>query len=307
MATRPAELFEDALTLFRSGEDLAALETARTLLEVCPGHVGGTMLFLAASGACCDDLAIELALRTLLGRLDQLLAIPEVVELLDSDLIAPVVRSRAFRESVAPALGRARRRPGSSAERETARQVLEAVRDASVERALFSAPGFRPAPAAGAGPGALQLLDRATGRVVAVLQPGRLYVGGRASVADIQLNDPSVSRLHFNVRTIENTWVVQNASRTNGTDLNDQPLSGGWTPIQDGDSLQVGDVWLEAVATRSAERDPPAPALAIPEPPAEETTSLGLPRHALPAGPEPEADHLQTAPRPILRTAPTSA
>ena len=295
--SEPRDPFERALALYRRGDDRAAHAAARAVLQVAPDHVGGLMLALAAAGGCGDEEGIELALQAVVGQLDRLLEHSDVVAILDSDLMAPVARSRTFRQSVAPALGRVRRHATDACENEAARQVLEAVRDSSVERALFSAPVLRPA----LGPAPLRLLDRATGRVVAVLRPGTLYVGGRGSVADIRLDHPSVSRMHFNVQTMESSWVVQNASRTNGTELNGRRIGEAWTLLQDGDTLRVGQLTLEAAAASPDELEPPALVpVTLPRPDA--ATSRF--RRSAQGGAEPTSsgDLLKTAPNPVLPT-----
>src|SRR6185369_10173578 len=171
--------FERALVLFRSGNDRLANQAAKAVLDCAPDHVGGMMLLLATAGGCGDDDTINEALLTISEHYPRLLAIPEVLDLLQSDLMAPVVRSQAFRTVFAPSLRVARGQLCDDADRQMARLVVqEAVRDATVDAALAGAPAFpEPRPDAG---GALHLVDPSTGVSVGSLEGHGEYLLGRA-------------------------------------------------------------------------------------------------------------------------------
>src|SRR6185295_1418833 len=170
-----SEQFESALALFRSGSDLLAHQGARALLERAPGHVGGMMLLLATAGGCGDDQAIEGSLLEISEHYEQLLAIPEVLELLRSDLLAPVVRSRTFRVLFAPALLHADLETREGRGREVmGRLVQEAVRDAAIEAALAEAPLTGTAPVMTGE--AIHVVDMATGEAVANLRGDRPHL-----------------------------------------------------------------------------------------------------------------------------------
>ena len=237
--------FERALVLFRSGNDRLANQAAKAVLDCAPDHVGGMMLLLATAGGCGDDDTINEALLTISEHYPRLLAIPEVLDLLQSDLMAPVVRSQAFRTVFAPSLRVARGQLCDDADRQMARLVVqEAVRDATVEAALAGAPAFpEPRPDAG---GALHLVDPSTGTSVGSLDGGGEYLLGRAG--QIIVDHPSVSRRHLALTRRGGAWFARNVSRTNPGLLNGLPMGQGWSPIRDGDELKLGRVSLCVVA-----------------------------------------------------------
>jgi protein phosphatase len=63
----------------------------------------------------------------------------------------------------------------------------------------------------------------------------------------VQLDSPTVSRLHARLRYENGRWILCNLSRTNPTRLNGRPLSGrsGEQPVSDGDRIEMGEVVLE--------------------------------------------------------------
>lgn len=250
----PTAQFERALVLFRSGNDRQANQAAKVLLERAPGHVGGMMLMLATAGGCGDEATINEALLAISEHYQRLLAIPEVLDLLQSDLMAPVVRSQAFRTVFAPALRIARGQRCDDADREMARLVIqEAVRDATVEAALAGAPLFpEPRPDPG---GALHLVDQSTGTAVGSLDGGGEYTLGRAGI--IQVDHPSVSRRHLELQNREGTWFARNVSRTNPGLLNGLPMGNGWSAIREGDELKLGPVCLGVLAGENVFLPPP--------------------------------------------------
>jgi pSer/pThr/pTyr-binding forkhead associated (FHA) protein len=93
-----------------------------------------------------------------------------------------------------------------------------------------------------------------------VLEPGssRLQAGqsvdvddgttlGRAARADVVVADPSVSAEHARVTRVGRAWVVTDLGSTNGTRVNEAPVSGK-TSLANGDVLEIGRVRLQVVA-----------------------------------------------------------
>ena len=62
---------------------------------------------------------------------------------------------------------------------------------------------------------------------------------GRGDV-EIQLEDPFASSRHARISREGHTVVIEDLGSTNGTYLNDQPLSGP-QPLHDGDRIRIGD------------------------------------------------------------------
>ncbi len=105
----------------------------------------------------------------------------------------------------------------------------------------------------------------APGKYVAAFADGRarvfeLHAGwsriGRASGADIRLDDPTVSRRHaVVVCTPEGELRVLDDRSMNGIVVNGEAVD--WAPISDGDALEVGRYTLHVIETAGA---PPASA-----------------------------------------------
>jgi FHA domain/Zinc-ribbon containing domain len=71
---------------------------------------------------------------------------------------------------------------------------------------------------------------------------------GRSPSADIRLDDPTVSRRHaVVVRTPEGELRVLDDRSMNGISVNQEPVD--WSPLADGDELQVGRYTLHVVET----------------------------------------------------------
>jgi len=239
--------FEHALGLFRSNQERLAHQAAWEVLERAPEHVGAMMLLLASAAAIGEDLPISAALNSISGRYGRLLAIPEVREMFDSDLLAPVTTTWTFRTVFAPSLRAVQHGEGVPADRLLARQVQEATRDAAVDAALLRAPAFRKAPPRLVS-STLHLVDQGPRMVIAVIQAGRVHLVGRGDDATIRLEHPSVSRRHLYIQVCDGDWFVQNLSKTNGTRLNGQALGDGWAVVQEGDELRLGDTILDVLA-----------------------------------------------------------
>ena len=62
---------------------------------------------------------------------------------------------------------------------------------------------------------------------------------GRGDV-EIQLDDPFASSRHAEITRQGRTLVIEDLGSTNGTYLNDQPLTGP-QPLHDGDRIRIGD------------------------------------------------------------------
>ena len=62
---------------------------------------------------------------------------------------------------------------------------------------------------------------------------------GRGDV-EIQLDDPFASSRHARITRKGRTLVIEDLGSTNGTYLNDEPLTGP-TPLHGGDTIRIGD------------------------------------------------------------------
>lgn len=69
-----------------------------------------------------------------------------------------------------------------------------------------------------------------------------LTIGRATSKADweISLQDPSVSRPHARLQSVENTWIVYDLSSANGTFVNGTPVTEKGRALRDGDVLTFG-------------------------------------------------------------------
>lgn len=76
---------------------------------------------------------------------------------------------------------------------------------------------------------------------------------GRASTADLQIVDGSVSRIHAEVRVSASSAIVSDLASANGTFVNGQPIHHP-TALNEGAVLQVGDVPLLFTATPASVR-----------------------------------------------------
>lgn len=74
---------------------------------------------------------------------------------------------------------------------------------------------------------------------------------GRSGSADIRLDDPTVSRRHaVVVKTTEGELRVLDDRSTNGICVNDEQVD--WSPLTDGDQLQVGRYTLHVIESAGA-------------------------------------------------------
>ena len=63
---------------------------------------------------------------------------------------------------------------------------------------------------------------------------------GRANDATLVLNDDYASTYHARIFPQDGQWLVEDLGSTNGTYLNEEPLSGP-QPLYDGDRIRIGD------------------------------------------------------------------
>ena len=101
----------------------------------------------------------------------------------------------------------------------------------------------------------------APGKYLATFVDGRtrvfeLHAGwsriGRASSADIRLDDPTVSRRHaVVVRTPEGELRVLDDRSMNGLSINGETVD--WAPVVDGDELEIGRYTLHVIETSGAQ------------------------------------------------------
>jgi len=83
---------------------------------------------------------------------------------------------------------------------------------------------------------------------------------GRGSDADHRFDDSGLSRLHATVyREGDRVWVVDENS-SNGTFVNGERVTGGGTPLYDGDTLRIGHETNIRIEFRQKAEEEPAPA-----------------------------------------------
>lgn len=78
---------------------------------------------------------------------------------------------------------------------------------------------------------------------------------GRVEPLEVILDDPSVSRLHAELRAAERGWRVRDMGSTNGTRLNGVRVGSGQWPLHERDLLQFGEV---AVVVESVSEERPS-------------------------------------------------
>lgn len=104
----------------------------------------------------------------------------------------------------------------------------------------------------------------APGKYLATFADGRVRVFklhdgwsriGRASSADIRLDDPTVSRRHaVVVCTPEGELRVLDDRSMNGLSINGENVD--WAPVEDGDELEIGRYTLHVIETAGAAPSP---------------------------------------------------
>lgn len=86
-----------------------------------------------------------------------------------------------------------------------------------------------------------------------VLLEKKAFVIGRDVDSDIPLNDLAVSRKHARITRIHNDFYIEDLNSTNGTQLNDRPVTKHL--FKSDDSLSLGGFTLRLIGDDSAEPD----------------------------------------------------
>jgi Protein of unknown function (DUF3662)/FHA domain len=100
-------------------------------------------------------------------------------------------------------------------------------------------PAVAPAPATG-GTGGAALVDTNGGREYTL---GDRAVIGRLQGSEVEIQDPGASRRHAEIRRDGGDFVVVDLGSTNGTLVNDRPVS--QATLEDGDRITIGRTVLE--------------------------------------------------------------
>jgi hypothetical protein len=119
--------------------------------------------------------------------------------------------------------------------------------DLLVGAELSEAPG----PQTSESPGAVAPAARSGAAARLVLQgsneewtlDGERFVIGRISSSEIEIQDPGASRRHAEIRRDGDDYLVVDLGSTNGTLLNDAPVSE--STLEDGDRITIGRTILE--------------------------------------------------------------
>lgn len=119
------------------------------------------------------------------------------------------------------------------------------------------------------GPGAGQLLEVKQGTVVV----------GRASVSDLRLQHPSISRRHTQIKRVGEQFFVKDLGSQNGTFVNKQRIATE-VEVKPGDSIAMGNALLRL-------RGPLAKGEKLPGQP---SMSVKAPAHVPPAAPSPSVE-----------------
>ncbi|MBM3860529.1 MAG: FHA domain-containing protein [Verrucomicrobia bacterium] len=90
------------------------------------------------------------------------------------------------------------------------------------------------------------ILKKADGSVVRQwdVPAGSISVG-RGEQADIQVDDPKMSRVHFVIAPKGGSYVIQDQKSTNGTFVNDQPVTE--FGLKPNDKIRAGDSYFSFV------------------------------------------------------------
>jgi len=125
-----------------------------------------------------------------------------------------------------------------------------------------------------------------------VLKTGKNQVFGRASSADVTIDDPLMSSAHAEFRSVEGGWTLQDLGSSNGTTVNGETI--GKHVLGDRDEVNLGDtVFLYLAEAPQAgpdkTKDKPAPA-PVPGPaPAPEAKPEAVMPKAVDAKPKPDS------------------
>jgi hypothetical protein len=88
-------------------------------------------------------------------------------------------------------------------------------------------------------PARLRFVDGPLARREIALRPGRTRIGALAE-NDVAIAAPSVSRVHAEIRSEGDHWVIVDLDSTNGTRLNGSPVTSA--PLRAGDRIRIGEV-----------------------------------------------------------------
>jgi pSer/pThr/pTyr-binding forkhead associated (FHA) protein len=80
------------------------------------------------------------------------------------------------------------------------------------------------------------------GRTISRIDLERLPLTfGRGDEADVQYDDPRLSRQHFRIRATSSGYLVEDLGSSNGTFLNGVQVTAA-VPLHDGDQITVHDI-----------------------------------------------------------------
>jgi hypothetical protein len=85
----------------------------------------------------------------------------------------------------------------------------------------------------------LRFLDGPLARQEIALRAGRTRIGALAE-NDVAIASPSVSRVHAEIRSEGDHWVIVDLDSTNGTRVNGSPVTSA--PLRAGDRIRIGEV-----------------------------------------------------------------
>ena len=84
------------------------------------------------------------------------------------------------------------------------------------------------------------------------LKPGQKLIVGRGEKSDTRINDPSVSRIHFEVAVLESSVAIKDLGSSTGTFVDDSQVDS--SNISIGDTIRVGDTKLQVANSDEAEK-----------------------------------------------------
>ncbi len=84
------------------------------------------------------------------------------------------------------------------------------------------------------------------------LKPGEKMIVGRGEKSDTRINDPSVSRIHFELTVLENSVAIKDLGSSTGTFVDDAQVDS--QNIQIGNSIRVGDTKLQLTQIDESEK-----------------------------------------------------
>lgn len=115
--------------------------------------------------------------------------------------------------------------------------VFTFAADAKLRTGMFSIDGIANAQAVGDGPPALLTLDDGSTRPIELHTP---FVIGRNSDCSLPITDPNVSRVHAQIISTDDGFVITDNDSTNGTFVNDVAVTS--TLLRNGDMIRIGPV-----------------------------------------------------------------